>query len=103
MKYYSETLNKFYDSEKDLVNAEQQYAQEKADAEAKQKALQEARTDRAKEVEMAYKDVINAYNKYLELKNKFIDDYHSFHMSFSTKLPMKEIADFDIIDFLLNF
>lgn len=85
MKYYSETLNKVFENEKDCLNAEKEY---KAKVEAEEKRKKDLadfrRVLRAKEVEDAYKAVIDAQKHCNELKNRFVDDFGSFHMTFST-------------------
>lgn len=64
MKYYSEQTKKLYDSQEELNNAEKAFEEKKA-VELKKK---EERATRAKEVE-------DAYDKYVELLDKFIKDY----------------------------
>ena len=84
MKYYSETLNKVFENEKDCLKAEKEH-KEKVEAEEKhKKELADSRKIRAKEVEDAYKAVIDAQKHYHELKNQFVKDFGSFHMTFST-------------------
>lgn len=84
MKYYSETLNKVFENEKDCLDAEKEH-KEKVEAEEKRKKeLADSRKVRAKEVEDAYKAIIDAQKHYNELKNKFVEDFGSFHMTFST-------------------
>ena len=90
MKYYSDKTKKIYDTEEALVEAEKVEAKKQEKVEA----LKLERTNRAKEIESAYKDAVTAYNKYNELVNKFIDDYGSFHMTFNQHgNPMKSIFD----------
>jgi hypothetical protein len=84
MKYYSETLNKVFENEKDCLNAEKEYKAKVEAEEKRKKELADSRKARAKEVEDAYKAVIDAQKHYNELKNKFVDDFGSFHMTFST-------------------
>jgi len=84
MKYYSETLNKVFENEKDCLNAEKEYKAKVEAEEKRKKELADSRKTRAKEVEDAYKAVIDAQKRYNELKNKFVDDFGSFHMTFST-------------------
>ena len=84
MKYYSETLNKVFENEKDCLNAEKEYKAKVEAEEKRKKELADSRKARAKEVEDAYKAVIDAKKHYNELKNKFVDDFGSFHMTFST-------------------
>lgn len=87
--YYSEVLNKQFNSEEELVAAEKEYLDAVAAKEEKEAQLKAERTARAKEVEQAYKDYSDAYdkaidkeNQYIDLLNAFIADYGSFHMTF---------------------
>ena len=84
MKYYSETLNKVFENEKDCLNAEKEYKAKVEAEEKRKKELVDSRKARAKEVEDAYKAVIDTQKHYNGLKNKFVDDFGSFHMTFST-------------------
>ena len=85
MKYYSEVLRKTYDSEKECLEAEEKYNEKLQAEEKKKKELTEKRKERAKEVEDAYKAVQEAQKKYTELRNQFVRDYGSFHMTFTSK------------------
>lgn len=75
MKFYSEKLNTMFDSEKDLVAAEDVYEAELATKQAKTEKLKKERKERAAEVEAAHK-------KYLELLNAFLADYKTYHYSY---------------------
>ncbi len=92
MKYYSETLNKFYESEKDCTEAEKAYKEELEAKKAKEKELAEGRKARAKEVEEAYKAALEAQKKYNSLVKDFCHDYGSFHMTLT--------EPFDLFDWL---
>lgn len=95
MKYYSEVTKKLYDTEKELASAEAAVIKAQADEEEKKKA----RTTRAKEVEDACRDALNARQHYAELKNKFIKDYGSFHMSIKDETP---VEDWDSVNKLID-
>ncbi|MBQ3420979.1 MAG: hypothetical protein IJH34_04800 [Romboutsia sp.] len=69
--FYSEILKKYFNDRAECEKAEKEY-EEKHALELKAK---EERTNRAKEVEEAYK-------KYVELRNAFIKDYHQWHMTY---------------------
>lgn len=88
--YKSKLLNKVFDKYEDLVKAEELYEKENAEKikQAEEKKL------RAKEVEDAYKNMMQvrreankliaeADEKYYKLRDAFIKDYKSFHMSYS--------------------
>jgi len=77
MKYYSEKLDKLFDSEKALVTAEDQHDVEQAAKAAKEDKLKKERKQRAEEVDAAYKN-------YMKLLNAFMKDYGSYHTSFKS-------------------
>ena len=61
------------------------------------------RATRAKEVEEAFKAMNVAHQHYIELKNKFIEDYGSFHLSLTEKTPVNKSTDLNsLIDWLFN-
>lgn len=79
MKFYSEKLNKLFDSEKECAEAEEAQVKAEAEAEAKKKALSEKRAERAKEVKDAYEATVEAWKVYEDKLRSFIDDYGSYH------------------------
>ena len=91
MKYYSENLKKLFDTEKDLKEAEAKY-----EVALKCKAdLKTEKKKRAEEVENAYKETLEIKKEYakkldeaeaefIKLKNNFVKDYGSFHMTYSS-------------------
>lgn len=78
MKYYSEKLKTVYDDVKSLELAEKDY-DEKHAVEIKKK---EERTQKAKEIEEAYKKYHAAYKEYAALVKAFVKEYGSYHVSF---------------------
>ena len=74
MKYYSEKLNKVFDTVEDLESAEKEHAEKETQA----LKLREERKVRAKEVE-------DAYIAYKKLLNQFIKDYGSYHQTIKDK------------------
>lgn len=64
MKFYSELTKEFYDTQEDCLEAEVVY-EEKQQAQEKLK----------KEKECRKREVQEAFNVYLNLKNKYIKDY----------------------------
>lgn len=84
MKFYSDITKKFYDTVEDCKEAENKAVEAQKKAEAEKKTKEDARATRAKEVEAAYKAAVEAEQKYVELRNAFINDYHSYHMTYST-------------------
>jgi len=85
MKYYSDLLKKFYDNEKDCLEAEKAQKAKLEQEEKSKKELAEKRKLRAKEVEDAYKAVQEASKNYAKLRNEFVKDYGSFHMTFTSE------------------
>jgi seryl-tRNA synthetase len=77
--YYSDVTKKYYESEDALIAAETEVIKAQKAAEEKNKA----RKTRAQEVEDAYKSAVEAQKKYLELRNKFVKDYGSYHTTFN--------------------
>ena len=84
MKYYSEYLKKFFDTEDECQDAEDKAFEEEHAAEQQTKKLAEERKARAKEVEDAMNEAIKANKKYYETLRAFCKDYGSFHMTYST-------------------
>ena len=99
MTIMSEKTGKKYNTVEECLADEKRYDEKIAIEEAKKKELSNARKDRAKEVEDAYKKRIEADKNYRTLLNKFIDDYGSFHMTLDTELE----DSFSFFDFLDNF
>ena len=73
MKYYSETLKKLYDTEKDLVQAEGEAKKAELEKLRKEREAKEARATRAKEVEEAIKAADAARVK----ANQLLSDFSS--------------------------
>lgn len=104
MRYYSETLNRLFDSEEELNKAElrakakveEQKQKELAAQKAAEAAKKAERTRRAKEVEDAIKAAREAQNKVSQLLTDFTKDYGYFHTSFS----YDDIGENNIFDFL---
>lgn len=93
MKYYSEITREFFNSEKELNEAEAAHEKKVAEAKQKREAAEAARKERAKEVEEALKDLQNAQKHYIELRNKFIKDYGSWHMTISSPTPLTDLVE----------
>lgn len=79
MKFYSEQLNKLFNSVEELKAAEDKVNAEKRAAEEKQAQLKAQREKRAKEVEEAIKFAAEAQQQANDLLNAFVKDYGSFH------------------------
>lgn len=97
-KYYSDLTKKFYDVQ-DEAEKEEEKERVKNAIELKKK---EEKAARAKEIEAAYAQCIEASKKYYDLRNKFIKDYGAFHMTYKNDVPkvLESTDPFSIFDFL---
>lgn len=100
MKYYSEKLNKLYDSVETLKKAEAAAleAENRAKMEAESKKAREEqlaaeRKIRAAEVEKARKAMVEAQKAYKDLLTKFINDYHTYHFSTTSAEDFPTLID----------
>lgn len=93
MKFYSESLNKMFDSADACAEAESTHEKALAEAEAKKKALADERANRAKEVEELYKIAVEAKKNYDVKLREFLNDYHSFHATFRNVDPFFSLLD----------
>ena len=94
MKYFSEKTKKFYDDAPACEAAEKAFDEEQAKIAAEKQLLADTRKERAKEVEDAYIASKEADKKYIELRNKFIKDYGSFHMTIRNQEIPSPFEDF---------
>lgn len=103
MKYFSEKLNKVFDTERECMEAEfkvkvqentEKIKKERELALAKEKKEKEVaeRKACAEKVEAARKAYLEAQKAYRAELDKFIKTYGSFHMSWSAN-DMKSIED----------
>ena len=83
MKFYSEKLNKLFNTEEELIN-EEKVLEEK---EAAKNALKEKRAERAKEVEEAYKVAREAKEKADKILQEFLKDYGNYHYTIASGHP----------------
>lgn len=111
MKYYSEKLNRVFDSDKECLEAEaaaeKAKIQAKLDAErvareAKEKKEKEAaeRKAMAAEVEAARKAMVEAQHAYHEKIDAFIKKYGTYHMTWTDSKDAPTL--FDLFDNLFN-
>ena len=102
MKYLSEKTNKAYSSLEDLKAAEKEYDVKQAEVEKKNKDRQK----RAKEIEDAYKAIVDAKQHYNKLLESFVKDYGSCHYSITSTNPDSGFIfpdlNLDLIDKLFN-
>lgn len=79
MYIYSEKTNKKYDSVEACVEAEKAYDEQLEKEKAEKERLASERAVRAKEVEDAYQDAVDARKEYDAVLENFVADYGSFH------------------------
>lgn len=93
MKIFSEKTKKIYPTVEACEAAEAEYDAKMAQLAEERKKLAETRKERAKEIEEAYKAARAAEKHYLELRNAFVKDYGSFHMTVRNAEPMPLMMD----------
>ena len=98
MKYFSEKLNKVFESEKECEEAENKFELAKQEKEEKEKRLTQERKERAHEIEEQYKKIMDDRKEYRRLVDDFIRDYGSFHCTFKSSEPV--FSDMDFFDLL---
>ena len=84
MKFYSDLTRKFYSTADACVEAENLYKKEKEEKEEKEAKLKNERKARAEEVNKAYVELTEAGKKYHDLREQFVRDYGSYHMTYSS-------------------
>lgn len=88
MKYYSEITNRTYNTEKECIEAEQAIIKAREEKKAKEEKLSKERAERAKIVDEKRVAYVKALEDYREEVQKFVKDYGSYHMSYSSKSPL---------------
>ena len=82
MKFYSEKLNKMYDSAAEVVKAEEMYDKKLAEEKAKKEELTNTRKGRADEVEKLFAAAREAQKKANDALTAFCKDYGAFHKTY---------------------
>lgn len=85
MKFYSDKLNKLFESADDCAKAEAAAIKAEEEKKAAEQKKAETRKARAKEVEDALKASVEARAKYDKLLREFCKDYGAFHYSFNSE------------------
>ena len=89
--FYSEELDKSFDSEEECLKAEKENSEKLAVV----KAEKEERKQAAEEVKKAFEDADAAYKAAQEKMNNFIEKYGSYHLTLKdSHLPMPNLFDF---------
>lgn len=81
MKFYSDVLNKVFDTEKECVSAEKKYIAEQEEKKNAEKKKSEERAAAAKRVEAAQKAMHEAQTAYRKELEDFCAMYGTYHYS----------------------
>lgn len=82
MKYYVESLDKFYDTAAEAQKAEEIHQKKLAEEKAKKEELANARKARADEVEKLFAEAKTAQKKANDALTAFCKDYGAFHKTY---------------------
>ena len=82
MKYFSEHLNKLFDTEKELKEAEAAKIAADEEAKAKKEALSKARKERATAIDELLKKRKELDKEIQKALKEFTKDYGSYHASY---------------------
>lgn len=93
MKFYSEKLNKMFDSAAEVLKAEELHDKKVAEEKAKKEALVANRKTRADEVEKAFKEADEAYKKANKLLADFCNDYGAYHKTYKEGETVPSLLD----------
>lgn len=96
MKYYSEALNKMFDSEKELIAEEAKARNAEIEKQAIEKKKAEERKNRAAKVEQARIAANEAATNYHKLLADFCKDYGSYHYTIKNPLDNKGYIESEI-------
>ena len=93
MKYYSEVLNRVFDSEKELVAEETKAKNAEIEKQILEKRKSEERKNRAAEVEKARIAANEAATNYRKLLEDFCKDYGSYHYTIKNSTDNKSLIE----------
>ena len=97
MKYYSEKLNKLFETENELVSAEKAHDDEVAKQKKAKEAAAAERKARAEEVEKAREAKNKACKHYNEVLEAFLKDFGPYHQTIKTTKDLDWLLDGDIL------
>ena len=100
MKYYSEKLDKLFNSEAELIRAEKTKEKQEAEKKAQEEAKRAKKKERIDEVNKALDEYTKAKKKYSDLLNLYLKDYGTYTYK-DYKDGIESIQDFST--FLSNF
>lgn len=84
MKYFSEILNKCYDSEKDCLMAEEAYKTEQAEKKAKAEAFEKEKKEMQARVNQAAEAVSAASRAYRKILSEYNKKYGTYTTTYRT-------------------
>lgn len=93
MKFYSEKLDKMYNSAAEVMQAEEAYEKKLAEEKSKKEELANTRKARAEEVEKAYAEANEAYKKANDLLTAFCKDYGAYHKTYKSGEKVPSLFD----------
>ena len=93
MKYYSEVLDRVFDSEKELVAEETKAKNAEIEKQLLEKRKSEERKNRAAEVEKARIAAEEAVANYHKLLEDFCKDYGSYHYTIKNSSDNKNLIE----------
>ena len=83
MKYYSEKLNRLFDSVEALAEEEERVESARAEKEKKLAEHRENRAAAVKKVEEAFKNMTDAQKEYYKVLKEFNEKFGTYHKSIS--------------------
>lgn len=99
MKYYSELTKKLYDSEKALIDAENEVKIEKIKKEEAAAAAKKQRAEDAKVVEEAFEKMKAARKEYQDALANFCKKHGAYHKTLTEKdLPEVDFSLLNVFD-----
>ena len=103
MKYYSEKLDRTFDTEKECIEAEENQELLKAQRKERANEIVESMHDYENYVIETRRIAQEKADHIAELKNKFIEDYGSFGITYKTRVPLIKAPRSIFFFFFLEF
>lgn len=85
MKYYSDETHQFYDSAEECQQAEHKIIEAREAEDKRRKELDNARAEREKALEAAYKRYLEDYEEYKKLRREFNRDYSPYYITINSR------------------
>ena len=93
MKYYSETLNKVFDTEDACVKAETAELKKQEEAKALQAKKDADRKAAAEKVNAARKEMVEAQKRYYKELDEFCKTYKNYHLTINSDADLPHLWD----------